>query len=153
MIAELIQAELRPLGLDVTIRLADGMTLRKRMKSGDYDLSIGTRGLGNLDPTSLLSEFFSTNGATNKASCFGYSNPRVDADFQMLAVTYDVEDRAVLYRDILDELLRHPAVVPLLEDQNLAVYSNKLSGYHASVYGITLDKVHWAAQKKGKEDQ
>lgn len=153
VIAELIQAELRPLGLDVTIRLADGMTLRKRMKSGDYDLSIGTRGLGNLDPTSLLSEFFSTNGATNKASCFGYSNPRVDADFQMLAVTYDVKDRAVLYRDILDELLRHPVVVPLLEDQNLAVYSNKLSGYHASVYGITLDKVHWAAQKKGKEDQ
>lgn len=53
-ISEFIQAELKPLGLDAEIVMVDGMTSRKMMAKGDYDLSIGTRGLGNLDPTSLL---------------------------------------------------------------------------------------------------
>lgn len=143
VIAELIQAELAPIGLDVEIRLVDGMTGRKLMKGGDYDFSIGTRGLGNLDPTSLLYEFFDSKGATNKASSFGYVNPAVDEAFDELAHTYDVEDRAKLYDRIQDELVIHPAVVPLLEDQNLAVYSRELTGYEAAVYGITLDKAAW----------
>ena len=54
-----------------------------------------------------------------------------------------MEDRAKLYDRIQDELVAHPAVVPLLEDQNLAVYSRELTGYEAAVYGITLDKAAW----------
>ena len=51
--------------------------------------------------------------------------------------------------DILQELLDHPAVVPLLEDENIAVSSKKIAGYDAAVYGVTLDKVHWV--KEGEE--
>lgn len=143
VISEFIQAELKPLGLDVEITMVDGMTSQKRMASGDYDLSIGTRGLGNLDPTSLLYEFFDSEGQTNIASSFGYVNPQVDADFVKLSHTYEIADRNALYQDILQELIDHPAVVPLLEDQNLAVSSKELTGYKAAVYGITLDQVAW----------
>ena len=122
------------------------MTARKAMAMGNYDLSIGTRGLGNLDPTSLLYEFFDTKGPTNKASSFGYSNPQIDADFEKLVGTYNIEDRAQIYTDILNQLVEHPAVVPLFEDQNLAVSNKKLSGYDAVVYGITLDKVSWVGE-------
>lgn len=146
VISELIQAELAPLGLDVEIVMVDGMTGRKAMAAGDYDLSIGTRGLGNLDPTSLLYEFFDSRGQTNKASSFGYDNPDVDAAFDELSHTYELSDRAVLYDRILADLLEEPAVVPLLEDQNLAVSSKELTGYKAAVYGITLDKVAWATE-------
>lgn len=113
------------------------------MKEGDYDLAIGTRGLGNLDPTSLLSEFFHSDGATNLASHFCYANPKIDVAFDALTHTYEIEDRQVLYNEIREELLLHPAVIPLLEDENLAVCSKKITGYHAAVYGITLDKVAW----------
>ena len=61
-----------------------------------------------------------------------------------LSHTYEIADRNVLYQDILQELIDHPAVVPLLEDQNLAVSSKELTGYKAAVYGITLDQVAWA---------
>lgn len=144
VISEFIQAELKPLGLDVEIVMVDGMTGRKRMARGDYDLSIGTRGLGNLDPTSLLYEFFDSDGQTNKDSSFGYSNPKIDADFEALFNTYEIPNREVMYQDILQQLLDHPAVVPLLEDQNLAVSSKELVGYKAAVYGITLEQVTWA---------
>ncbi len=145
VISEFIQAELSELGLDVEIVMVDGLSSRKMMQQGDYDLSIGTRGLGNLDPTSLLREFFQTDGATNHASRFAYSNPQVDEDFALLDHTYEIKDRAKLYEDILQELLIHPAVVPLLEDENIAVCSKEITGYHAAVYGITLDQVRWVA--------
>lgn len=149
VICEFIQSELKDLGLDMKIVMADGVTARQMMQRGDYDLAIGTRGLGNLDPTSLLQEFFKTGGTTNKASHFMYSNPRIDEDFNTLDTTYDVADRKVIYDDILQELLDHPAVVPLLEDENIAVSSKKIAGYDAAVYGVTLDKMHWA--KEGEE--
>lgn len=95
------------------------------MKEGDYDLAIGTRGLGNLDPTSLLREFFHSEGATNLASHFCYANPKIDAAFDALTHTYEIDDRKVLYHEIREELLLHPAVIPLLEDENLAVCSKK----------------------------
>lgn len=144
VICELIQSELSPLGIDADIVMVDGMTGRKAMAAGNYDFSIGTRGLGNLDPTSLLYEFFDSEGQTNAASRFGYSNPAVDACFDELSHTYEIDARAKLYDRILEELLETPAVVPLLEDQNVAVSSKELTGYKAAVYGITLDKIQWA---------
>lgn len=149
-ISEFIQAELKPLGLDAEIVMVDGMTSRKMMAKGDYDLSIGTRGLGNLDPTSLLFEYFDSKGATNKASCISYDNPKVDACFEALKTVYDLDERRTVYTEILDELLADPAVVPLLEDQNIAVCSHELGSYKAAVYGITLDKIYWR-KGAGKE--
>ncbi len=143
VICEFIQAELKPLGLDVKITLVDGMEQKKLMGRGDYDMSIGTRGLGNLDPTSLMQEFFSTNGTTNQANHILYSNPKIDSYFEELSHTYEIEDRRVIYDKIGQELLDHPAVVPLLEDHNIAVYTNRLAGYKAAVYGVTLADVHW----------
>ena len=148
-VAEFIQAELKDVGISMKIVMADYLSSRKMMKAGDYDLSIGIRGMANLDPTLLLQEFFKTGGTTNKASHFMYSNPRIDEDFNTLDTTYDVADRKVIYDDILQELLDHPAVVPLLEDENIAVSSKKIAGYDAAVYGVTLDKVHWV--KEGEE--
>ena len=149
VISEFIQAELKDLGIDVNICMVDGLSSRKLMQEGDYDLSIGTRGLGNLDPTSLLREFFHSEGATNKASHFLYDNPAIDRDFDTLSYTYDIDERAKLYAHIRQELLAHPAVVPLLEDENLAVCSQDLEGYRAAVYGITLDKVRWKDEVVG----
>lgn len=147
-ITEFIQAELKDVGIDMRIVMADYLTSRKMMKAGDYDLSIGIRGIANLDPTLLLSDFFRTGGATNKASHFMYSNPKVDADFEALETTWSMDDRKKYYDDIINELLDHPAIVPLVEDENIAVCSKKLAGYDAAVYGITLDKVHWAGEEE-----
>lgn len=143
VISEFIQAELRPLGLDADIVMVDGMTSRKLMASGDYDMVIGTRGLANLDPTSLLYEFFDSEGATNKANHMGYKNETIDACFDRLGHTYDIDGRRKIYDEILSELQADPPVVPLMEDQNIAVYVKELSGYKAAVYGVTLDKVGW----------
>lgn len=143
VISEFIQAELKPLGLDVEIVMVDNMASRKTMQRGEFDMSIGTRGLPNLDPTWLLHEFFTLDGGMNKSSSFGYYNPVIEQCFVDLDTTYPIPERAKLYKKIIDQLLEHPAVVPLMEDTNLAVYDKRLAGYKAIVYGITLDKVHW----------
>lgn len=148
VISEYIQAELKPLGLDVEIVMVDNQASRKTMERGEFDMSIGTRGLPNLDPTWLLHEFFSTEGGMNKSSSFGYYNPVIENCFAQLEYTYPIPERAVLYTKIIHELLEHPAVVPLLEDTNLAVYDKRLGGYKAVTYGITLDKVHWIGKSE-----
>lgn len=143
VISEFIQAELKELGLDAKIVMVDSMSSRKAMALGDYDLSIGTRGLANLDPTSLVSEYFTSDGATNKAYNLNYHNPIVDACFEKLKTTYTIPERAVLYTRILNEIADKPAVIPLFEDQNIAICTNKIGGYDAAVYGVTLDKMYW----------
>ena len=147
VISEFIQAELKPLGLDVEIVMVDNLASRKTMQRGEFDMSIGTRGLPNLDPTWLLHEFFTKDGGMNKSSSFGYYNPVIEQCFADLDHTYPIEERSKLYSAIIQQLLIHPAVVPLLEDTNLAVYDKRLGGYKAITYGITLDKVHW--KRKG----
>lgn len=144
IIAEFLQAELKPLGLDVKIDMMDSLTYRSAMARGDYDIAISTRGLGNLDPTELLYDYFDSRGSSNLSGHLGYSNPEVDRLFEQLQSAYSLSERRVLYDRLLAQLQEHPAVVPLLEDQNLAVSSRRLAGYQASVYGITLDRVHWA---------
>ena len=79
----------------------------------------------------------------NKSSSFGYYNPVIENCFAQLDYTYPIPERARLYDTVIRQLLIHPAVVPLLEDTNLAVYDKRLGGYKAITYGITLDKVHW----------
>ena len=150
VISEFIQAELKPLGLDVEIVMVDNLASRKTMQRGEFDMSIGTRGLPNLDPTWLLHEFFSLKGGMNQSSSFGYYNPVIEQCFVDLETTYPIPERAKLYKTIIDELLIHPAVVPLMEDTNLAVYDKRLAGYKAIIYGITLDKVHWNLKGEDK---
>ena len=124
--------------------MMDSLTYRSAMARGDYDIAISTRGLGNLDPTELLYDYFDSRGSSNLSGHLGYSNPEVDRLFEQLQSAYSLSERRVLYDRLLAQLQEHPAVVPLLEDQNLAVSSRRLAGYQASVYGITLDRVHWA---------
>ena len=66
-----------------------------------------------------------------------------------METAYSVDERKGYYDDIIEELLDHPAIVPLVEDENIAVSSKKIAGYDAAVYGVTLDKVHWV--KEGEE--
>lgn len=96
-----------------------------------------------MDPTSLVSEYFASDGATNKAYNLNYHNPIVDACFEELKTTYTIPERAVLYTRILNEIADKPAVIPLFEDQNIAICTNKIGGYDAAVYGVTLDKMYW----------
>ncbi len=147
VISEFIQAELRPLGLDVEIVMMDTQMSRKAMSDNEYDLTIGTRGLPNLDPTWILQEFFTSRGEVNKT--LGYHNANIERWFEELDHTYELPKRQILYDNIIQELLKHPAVVPLFEDMNLAVHNKAVEGYHAVVYGITLDKIHWANPEGG----
>ncbi len=147
VIAEYLQSEMRVLGLDAEIVIVDGMSQKKVLAEGDFDISIGTRGLGNLDPTSLLYDFFASGGSVNNMNGIKYCNPVVDECFKKLAHENLIDERAKLYRRINNELIEHPALVPLMEDRNLAVYSKRLTGYKACVYGITLDEVCWSKQE------
>lgn len=143
VIAEYLQAELRPLGLDMEIVMADTLAARQMKSQGDFDLTIAIRGLGHQDPTLLLYDYFDSAGATNRLNRFGYANAEVDGMFDALEEATDLRVRADLYGRIQEALIRQPAVIPLLEDVNLAVSSRRITGYRATVYGVTLEEMAW----------
>lgn len=146
-IAECMQAELKSLGLDIKIVMADNLAIRKIKDKGDFDMTIGIRGLGHQDPTVLLYDYFSSSGGTNLISKFGYKNEVVDQCFAELEFANNIGERKKLYEKILEELIRYPAMAPLLEDMNLAVSSKKIQDYRATSYGVTLEKVCWRAKR------
>lgn len=143
VIAEFLQAELRPLGIDMDIQMADDMTASVMKQKGDYDMSISIRGLDNLDPSRLLYEFFDSQGSTNIRNSFGYSNCKVDAIFERLKDTDTIEEKDTLFRALQEELINHPGVIPLLEGRNVIVSSRLLRGYEATIYGVSIENIQW----------
>lgn len=143
VIAEFLQSELQPLGLDIDIQMVDDMAASVMKQRGDYDISISIRGLDNLDPSRLLYEFFDSHGATNVRNCFGYVNPKVDAIFDELQVANTVVEKRILFQALQEELLDHPGVIPLLEGRNIIVSSRLLQGYEATVYGASIENIQW----------
>lgn len=146
VIAEFLQAELRPLGIDIDIQLADDMAASVMKQKGDYDMLIGIRGLDNLDPSRLLYEFFDSQGSTNIRNCFGYKNARVDAIFEKLQDVDNVADKSTLFHSLQEELINHPCVIPLLEGRNIIVSSRLLCGYEATIYGASIEKIQWSEE-------
>ena len=149
VIAEFLQADLSSLGLDIEIQLADDMAASIMKQNGDYDMTIGIRGLDNLDPYRILYDFFDSKGTSNIRNNWGYKNDQIDTLFSELHRATTFEEEKDIYQKIQDILIQDPAIVPLLEGKNIVVSSKKLKGYDASIYGASLESIQWA--QKGEE--
>lgn len=144
--AEWIQAELRPLGLDVEIIVLDGAAVSQILRKGDYEMTLHIRGLSSRDPADLFWEWLSDDerGLANISRSIGYANPAVQAELVQIASAQTLQDRRQVYNRLQEMVLEDPVTVPLFEDTTLLVHHRKLEGFHPTSYGVTLAETHWA---------
>ncbi|MEI7026580.1 ABC transporter substrate-binding protein [Paenibacillus sp. y28] len=142
--AELLQAEFKELGLDVEIRILDSAAFKDAQAKGHYNLALSTQGLPNGDPYTILTNYLSSEGSSNKTYGLGYSNPHADELVKQLAGVLDMDERKKLYDELQQISADDLPTIALFNDASLIAYNKKIKGYQATIYGTTLSQLEWA---------
>ncbi|MBS7527868.1 ABC transporter substrate-binding protein [Fusibacter paucivorans] len=144
--AELLQAQLKEIGVDAEITILDNAAWSAAVKEGEYDLSLKIKGLSSAEPVSLFSSMMKTDNSLNKSWSFGYSNTEVDKLIEDVSGELDMAKREAMYNRLQTIAVEELPVIPYFNDVTLVAFNKKIEGYEAVNYGVTLDKVHWAGQ-------
>jgi peptide/nickel transport system substrate-binding protein len=127
--AEIIQASLRDIGIQVTIEITE--QINERLAQPGWD---GAMYFNNMaatgDPYGSLVNFYTTGGAANRGA---YHNPAIDAEIRALGPIVDREERLARACRISQLLLDDAAILPL-------VYPNYSYGVAQHVTGF--DSAH-----------
>ncbi len=133
-IAEVIQAQLRRVGVDAEVRVLEFQTLLAQHKKRDFDAVLSAWVMDNFQvasaPISLFhSKFASVPMSSNRSS---YANPRADSLMQTAAATTDQQAAQRLWRDFL-EVLQHDQPFTFL------YWYDELAASRKTVQGVTMD--------------
>ena len=141
-VAEYLQMELKKLGIDLRILILDSATHGRYTSAGNYDFSLGTHGMANYAPESLLQGYMTAEGMENKLYHIGYRNEEAEEIFRRLPGMLDMGERRALYDRLQDIAVEAPPILPIDSDYNVVVYNQAaLTGYGATTYGVTIDKI------------
>ena len=124
-VAEVIQEQLAPLGINVQIQLVDGTSVVGTLMKGDYDMQVLSLGLGGDASgwSAILGTSSEENPAFGSLNMFFYSSPEVDWAF-VDANSSDDSVRLNAFQDVANTVIQDAPLVPL--------YFQKLSYVHSS---------------------
>lgn len=123
--AQIIAANLEPLGIDVQIRQPDFSTWLDEQNSGNFDmLMMGW--LGNIDPDDFYYSQHHTDGASNAQK---YSNSEVDGLLDAARVEVDQDARKGLYAQAATIIADEASYIYLYNPSVIQVWSPQVSGY------------------------
>jgi peptide/nickel transport system substrate-binding protein len=143
--SEVIQANLKEVGINVTIKSVDGATFIAAVQSGNYQAACAT--YGGAAPNGWLNTQYKTGGGQNYAK---YSDPEMDKMIdQQAPLAKDPEARKKILLDIQRKVINDAAYIQLLlydlpmvhVAEMRGMYSPNLPNYHNVLWaGLWLDK-------------
>lgn len=128
-IAEIMQAQLKEIGLDITVQTLEWGAFLTATGNGDLDMFIMGWGPSTGDGDyGLYPNFHSSQFGSNGNRTF-YSNPKVDGLLDAAKKEMDVEKRKTMYKDVADAVNEDVPALPLY-------YSNTIIGANRSIEGV-----------------
>jgi peptide/nickel transport system substrate-binding protein len=123
--AQIIAANLEPLGIDVEIRQPDFSTWLDEQNSGNFDmLMMGW--LGNIDPDDFYYSQHHTDGTSNAQK---YSNAEVDELLDAARIETDQDTRKGLYGQAATIIADEASYIYLYNPSVIQVWSPNVTGY------------------------
>lgn len=146
--AEVIQADLAAVGIEVEIILMEPAALMANVKQAEHDLELAGFSPILPDPWTILYTQFDTHrselGVSNNLSF--YRNPEYDALNDLADSTFDPEARTEIYRQMQEIIYRDMVRVDLVDVNALFGLRNEVQGFVASSLSyMFLDKT-WLAE-------
>jgi len=92
-VAQVVQAQLRQVGIDVDVNIAEFGAFVQGWRNSDFDMFVSLNG-GSSDPDGYLHRTFVTGGSTN---VFLFSDPAVDELLNLGRTTSDMAERVNIY--------------------------------------------------------
>lgn len=144
--ATIIQHRLRPLGIDVKIRLVEWSAFIKNfINKRDFDAVILGWSLG-FDPDQY-SIWHSSQTGERQFNFLSYSNPKVDAALEAGRTTYEMDERKRQY-DLFQQELHHDVpLIFLYAGYSLPVVHKRFYGIDPAPVGIGHNSEFWYVPK------
>ena len=133
-IAQLVQADLKKVGVAGEIELLDFAAFQK--KNERREVVAGMQALSAGVDADTLRNLLETSAIQNGRNWTGYSNPRVDELFQKARRELDPAKRNALYAEIDRQVYEDQPMTVLLYPPTLWAFSKSLRGYRPSPRGF-----------------
>ena len=141
-IAELLQAELSQIGIDLELVPLEPAAARERRDTRDWNLRIGQTGWANGDPDFILGRFLASDGFNNATIKGGYSNPEADRLVALGKAELDPQKRFEIYERLQEIAADEVPVTPLYHNYLTYAYRDTITGLrHRVTYQPTLDTI------------
>ncbi|WP_193345736.1 nickel ABC transporter substrate-binding protein [Dickeya dadantii] len=144
-IAELIQDDLKKIGVQLTILGEEKQAFLDRQKSGDFDLQYSLSWGTPYDPASYISSFRIPAHADYQAQKGLRRKPEIDSLIGEILLTPNETPRQERYTRLFTLLADEAVYIPLTYSKTKAIYSPTLNGvsFNSSQYEIPFEKMHF----------
>ncbi|MGL5050364.1 MAG: ABC transporter substrate-binding protein, partial [Fusobacteriaceae bacterium] len=113
-IAQIIQANLKDIGIESTIEIVEWGTFLKKTSEGVHDILLTTWILGVSDIDTVVSTLFHSASAGAEGNRSFYKNYDLDKKIDFARSTLDINKRKILYKEIQDIILNENPIIPLV---------------------------------------
>ncbi len=129
-VAAVVQDQLKAIGVDVDVRIADYNAIEPDMISGNYDMALMSRGYLTdvAEPAGYLNADYGCSGSFNMSH---YCDPEVDAEIKKVFSSRDPQERAAMYSQIAKKVYDEAATVFLVHETLHDAYSSKLTNFRS----------------------
>ncbi|GLC88173.1 glutathione ABC transporter substrate-binding protein [Lysinibacillus piscis] len=142
--AEVIQSQLKGIGLDVDIQVMEYGAFISEITKEQHQLFISGWGNATGDADYNQYNLFHTASMGAPGNHFYYSNPEVDALIEKGRSTSDQTARNDIYKQAMQKELDDAVYIPVRNYEHLAVYSNNVKGFwldasnYAMISGVEI---------------
>lgn len=128
-IAQIIQANLKEIGIESSIEIVEWGTFLKKTSEGVHDILLTTWILGVSDIDTVVTTLFDSNSIGAEGNRSFYSNPALDKKIDLARTTTDMEKRKEYYKDIQEIILDENPIIPLVYKIDGIGISNKIQNF------------------------
>ncbi|WP_107840165.1 glutathione ABC transporter substrate-binding protein [Metasolibacillus meyeri] len=136
--AEVIQSQLKGIGLNVDIQVMEYGAYINEISSHKHQMFIGGWGNATGDGDYNQYNLFHTASQGPPGNHFFYSNPEVDKLIEAARGESDLDKRAGLYEEAMKIELDEAVYIPVRNYEHLAVYSNKVKNFWLDASNYTM---------------
>ncbi len=131
-LAEVIQDELKKIGIDVELKVVDYDTCAEIQKTGDFDMYLVSRGtLWTPDPDDvMMSDYHSSGTFANGYGGYHWKSEQVDKLIEEARTTQDLQARKKMYDEVQQIIIDEAPVSYLSYYVILDAVSSKVQGFH-----------------------
>ena len=133
-VSQILQSQLREIGIDVQINQQDAASIFDTQSAGEYDMGFTAAGWGDPDILSLL---FGAPWWNHPQ----YDNPALLEEMTAARTTLDIDERTAAYADIQQTLVDDVTAIPLWQGVRYVAYRNNVEGVIVNGYPLFLNDV------------
>ncbi len=136
LMAELIQADLKAVGLQADIVTYEWADYLARSRAGEHDMLMLGWISDNGDPDNFLAPILSCAAAQTGENRARWCNPRMDTAIREAALTTDVARRTTLYQQAQAIFAEEVPWIPIAFPPDLLVLRAPVQGYQQNPFGL-----------------